>query len=167
MHDNHPRTQVWVDPKFQSRILLRVGIYILGCSLIVLHSAFFFELIWQNLGTGPHKSFLGSYCDFFARYAFMLFALALIMPAVLFDTLKFSHRVAGPLFRCRKTMQAMIDGRPVTEFTPRKHDLMEDLLQTFNGLIKEWNRRKCVIDEETAPCAEQETAITGQVCGHK
>jgi hypothetical protein len=38
-------------------------------------------------------------------------------------------------------MEEMASGKPVPEFVPRKHDLMRELFQAFNALIKEWNNR--------------------------
>jgi hypothetical protein len=38
-------------------------------------------------------------------------------------------------------MQEMAEGKPVPEFTPRRHDLMPELFEAFNCLIREWNAR--------------------------
>ena len=124
MPEIYNRVRLWVDPKFQAGLLLRVGLYLAAYGLVVLHIAFFFEFMWDKLGTMPQKAFLDAYADFFGRHAFILYGLLLIVPLVLADALKFSHRVAGPLHRCLKIMQDMTAGRPVSEFTPRKGDLI-------------------------------------------
>src|SRR5947207_11874011 len=65
--------------------------------------------------------------------------MVMILPAFLYDLLKFSHRVAGPLLRCRHLMNEMAAGKTVPEFKPRKYDLMKNFFDAFNALIKKWN----------------------------
>jgi hypothetical protein len=64
-----------------------------------------------------------------------------IAPLVLYDILKFSHRISGPLYRRRQVMRDMAAGKAVPEFRPRKHDLLADVYVDFNALIRSWNAR--------------------------
>jgi|GEM_PF-1493227 len=168
MPDIYNRVRIWVDPKFQARLLLRVGLYLAAYALVVLHIAFFFEFMWDKLGMAPQKAFLDAYADFFGRHAFILYGLVLIVPLVLADALKFSHRVAGPLHRCLKTMQDMTAGRPVSEFTPRKGDLMGHMSEAFNRLIQEWNMRLAqTAQRESAGHAEKPACSSRQPTGNE
>ena len=135
------RARYWVDSGFQLRLLLRMGLYVLGAVLVVLHVAFLFDMMWKTINQSGHSWFPDSYLDFFRRQQFLLLGLILLLPLLLRDMLKFSNRVAGPLFRCRKTLEEMARGKAVPEFTPRKHDLMPELFQAFNEVIREWNAR--------------------------
>jgi hypothetical protein len=67
--------------------------------------------------------------------------LVFLMAGYLLLWTKFSHRIAGPLFRCRQVMREMTEGKTVAEFKPRKHDLLDDFVRDFNSLIREWNTR--------------------------
>jgi hypothetical protein len=139
MGSEFKRRRLLVDPGFQLRLLLRTGLHLVGSVIVVLHVAFLFEMMMQFLQPGGPRSFLDSYVGFFRRHQFILLGLLLLLPFILYDVLKFSHRLAGPLFRCRRTMQEMALGKPVDEFHPRKHDLMRELFQAFNDLIRRWN----------------------------
>jgi hypothetical protein len=135
------RTRLWIDPAFQSRLLIRLCWYLFFYWIVIWHVGFLFQLVPELLSSNLTKQFSGLYADYFKRQLPLLYALVLVMPIILRDLLKFSHRIAGPLFRCRKVMNEMASGKPVSEFKPRKHDLMVELFQAFNRLIKEWNRR--------------------------
>jgi hypothetical protein len=141
MGRNYRRTRLWIDPPFQARLLLRMWLYLLLYTLIAWHLGFVFE-VTRELGTkGLGQGIDRLYLDFLGKQRPALAALVVLTPGILYDLLKFSHRVAGPLSRCRAVMQEMARGRPVAEFTPRKYDLMREMIRAFNDLIGEWNRR--------------------------
>jgi hypothetical protein len=117
MKHKYRRTQLWVDPPFQARLLLRMWCYLLVYTLIAWHLGFLFEAM-QELGrNGPGQGIDRLYLDFLGRQRPALAALVLLTPGILYDLLKFSHRVAGPLLRCRNLMQEMARGRPVASAT--------------------------------------------------
>jgi hypothetical protein len=141
MGTKHKRSRLWVDPGFQFRLQLRMGLYLLLYIGLVFFIDFVFQLMadfGNNITSTDHN---GRRIDFFGRQKHLLFALVVALPIILYDLLKFSHRVAGPLYRCRNLMQQMAGGEQVPEFKPRKHDLMRELFQAFNTLIKAWNSR--------------------------
>jgi len=142
MSSKYTRKRLWVDPGFQCRLLSRVGLYLIAYAVIVVHVAFLFELMWA-LVSAPRGVEWGTtfYLQFLHQFRFFFFGVSLVLPSILYDMLKFSHRVAGPLYRCRKTMLEMAAGKRVPEFKTRKHDLMPELFQAFNALIKECNAR--------------------------
>jgi hypothetical protein len=137
---NH-RARYWVDTGFQLRLLLRMGLYVLGTVLVVFHVAFVFEMMWKIISQSSHSWFLDSYLDFFGRQRFLLLGLVLLLPMLLRDMLKFSNRFAGPLYCCRRTLEEMASGKTVDELTPGKHELLPELFQAFNKVIQEWNAR--------------------------
>jgi hypothetical protein len=141
MGTKYKRSRLWVDPGFQFRLQLRMGFYLLFYIGLVLFIDFVFQLMadfGNNITRTGHD---GARLGFVERQKFLLYALVVSLPIILYSVLKFSHRLAGPLYRCRNLMQQMAGGKPVPEFKPRKHDLMPELFQAFNALIKEWNSR--------------------------
>ena len=135
------RTHYWVDPAFQLRLLVRLGLYFLLFIFAILHVSFFFEVLVQLAANGLGKGIGVLYLDFLGQQRPFLLASVLILPVIFHDMLKFSHRLAGPLYRARQLMRAMAAGKPAPEFTPRKHDLMREFSQAFQALIQEWNAR--------------------------
>jgi len=141
MRKPYKRTRLWVNAAFQSKVLLRLGLHLLLYALIVWCLAFFFAAIRSLMppaGTEPARSF---HAEFLHRQQPFLISLVLVVPLFVYDLIKFSHRIAGPLYRCRRVMRDMASGKVVPEFKPRKHDLMPELFHDFNVLIKAWNAR--------------------------
>jgi hypothetical protein len=141
MKRKYKRTRLLVDPSFQLRLGLRMCLYLLLYVFIVLIIAFVLQCLEGIASDGHPRTFVDFCREFFFREKGILHALLLAMPLCFYNLLKFSNRVAGPLYRCRKVMQEMATGKPVPEFTPRQHDLMPELFQAFNCLIREWNAR--------------------------
>jgi len=141
MKPPHHRTRLWVDPAFQLRLLVRMGVYFLVYAVVVWHVGFLMQLADAMLRTGLSKGFGSLYLGFIEQQRPLLYALVLVVPIIVNDLLRFSQRIAGPLYRCRKVMQEMAAGKRVPEFHPRKHDQMAELFEAFNAVIKEWNAR--------------------------
>jgi hypothetical protein len=150
------RKRIWVDPPFQGRLLLRLAFYLIAYIVVSWHLGFLFEAA-RDLAAGQGvKTFAHLYVESLLRQVPQMYAFVLLAPALLYDLLKFSHRVAGPLFRCRKVMQEMATGAVVPEFKPRKHDLMGELFAAFNALIRMHNARAGSTESEAGKGPEEE-----------
>ena len=136
------RKRLWINRAFQARLLTRLVVYLLVFFALVWHTCFVFEILpglvdSNNLGTGIG----GLYLQCLGRQKPLLLALLVTLPAALYDLLRFSHRIAGPLYRCQRVMEEMAAGRAVPEFAPRGGDHMPEFFEAFNALIQQWNAR--------------------------
>jgi hypothetical protein len=141
MKPQFKRTRLWVDPAFQSGLLLRMGLYLFLYAVTVLHVGFCFQVLTALGENGPRKGLGELYFQFVMQQRPLLIALIVTTPMTLYDLLKFSNRIAGPLIRCRRVMHAMASGKAVPQFEPRKRDFMRELFEAFNALIAVWNAR--------------------------
>jgi hypothetical protein len=135
------RTRLVVDPAVQFRLLGRLGAYLLIYTVTLLHVGFAIEVFEKVVIVEDGPLVTSLYLDYLVRQKSLLIGMALILPVLLYDLLKFSHRIVGPLFRIRRWMLDMAAGKAVREFVPRKHDLMTELFEAFNVLIKACNAR--------------------------
>ncbi len=142
MATEYKRKKMWVDGAFQARLLLRLGVYLLLYAAIALHVGFLMQLISQTVRSGVHQSALELYQDFMSQQRYLIYALIVLAPYMAWDMVKFSNRIAGPLLRCRRVMLEMAEGKPVSEFVPRRRDLMREFWPAFNALIRAWNVRR-------------------------
>jgi HAMP domain-containing protein len=140
MRTKYKRSRLWVDD-FQTRLLCRMGFYLLVYAVAVWHIGFAFDVLANVAANGFRKRFVELYLEYLATLKPLLLAYCVTAPLLLYDLLKFSNRIAGPLFRCRRVMDEMAAGKPATEFRPRQRDFMGDLFRAFNGLIRAWNAR--------------------------
>ncbi len=143
------RKRLWIKPAFQGRLLLHIGSYFLLYLLIICLMGFLLFL-QQSLVAKQVKSGIGPYATYLGELRPLLYASIILLPYFIYDLIKFSNRVAGPLYRLQKTMREMADGKPVQEFKPRKGDLMPEFFDDFNALLRTWNSR---FPTETTPAA--------------
>jgi hypothetical protein len=145
-----------------------MGLYLLFYVAFVWHVGFVFHAMREAATNGLSKGLGSLYVEFLQHQSSLLLALVLILPPILYDLLKFSNRIAGPLYRCRNVMRQIADGESVPEFEPRKGDQFREFFQTFNALIKVWNARLGAAEpraEETpgpldTSCAAPDRALT-------
>lgn len=165
MENVYNRTRLWVNAGFQSRFMVRVALYLIVSILLVLHAAFGIELLWVRIVGVQREPYLESYLGFLSTHRFILIGYSLFVPWVLFDILKFSHRIAGPLFRCRNMMLDMAAGKRVSEFQPRTNDLMPELFEAFNLLIKRCNANLDAKGVESSDSSETEPHLVLEPVG--
>jgi hypothetical protein len=139
MKQRFTRGRLWVDPPFQFRLLARLGCYFLLYIFVVIQVGFAFQVMADIAANGVRDGVAGLYLEYLSKQRVLLITLVVTAPIVIYSMLRFSHRVAGPLYRCRQVMEEMAEGNAVSQFVPRQGDLMRELLESFNGLIREWN----------------------------
>jgi len=129
-----------VDPRFQFRLVLRMAGYLVVYSLVAFHLFFLF----YAFGVATQKGVAVAYQEFLSYQKPFLTTLLLITPMVAYDLLKFSNRIVGPLYRCRRVMRDMAAGQAVAEFKARDQDFLDEFFTDFNALIKVWNAKVAV-----------------------
>jgi hypothetical protein len=90
------RTRIFVDPKVQGALALRVVLYWIVCILAVAVMLFCWELL-----TAPVRELSTRLNDMWFYYGPALVASFLLLPLVVIDIIRISHRFAGPLVRMR------------------------------------------------------------------
>ena len=96
MAAKHNRKRLWVDPPFQSRLLVRAALYLVAYVFVLWHISFFIELIVAIATDGLRDGVGSLYLAVLWKQRALLVALAVTAPMFLYDLLKFSHRIAGP-----------------------------------------------------------------------
>jgi hypothetical protein len=121
------RAQLFVDGPVQTtlirRCLLHWSCALIGCTLLLLY--------WSVLAN-PRQAFVTHVAELGYRYAPVLFALLVLLPFLLLDVIRVSHRIVGPMVRLRREMHALAQGRPVPPVKFRKYDFWHDLADDFN-----------------------------------
>ncbi|MBW3596276.1 MAG: hypothetical protein KY475_03260 [Planctomycetes bacterium] len=68
----------------------------------------------------------------FRRFGLVFAATAAVMPLVLFDVLRLSHRFAGPMFRLRQALRQAAEGENTPPLHFRDDDFWRDVAEDFN-----------------------------------
>lgn len=74
----------------------------------------------------------------------------LVFPIIYWDTHRFSHRIAGPIYRINDCMRKFIDREKVAPIKLRKNDFCKDLAENFNQLMQEYSMDKAHEEYETS-----------------
>jgi methyl-accepting chemotaxis protein len=129
------RYKVWVD-RFQTRLTLRISAY-LGVFLVVLFNLLFGWRLWVEGSGDVWDQFKRTSLD----YLPVLGCLLVLMPVMVWDAIRFTHRLVGPLVRFRRTMQDVAKGEAVRLMKLREGDYLTDLRDDFNVMLEALQRR--------------------------
>jgi hypothetical protein len=157
MGTRYLRKRLWIKPAFQGRLLLQMSSYFL-LYLLIIGLLGFLLFLYEALVTKQLKGGSTLYLAYFAQLRPLLIASVILLPYFIYDLIKFSNRVAGPLHRVQMVMREMAEGNTVQEFQPRKHDLMPEFFADFNVLVRACNSR--IAAETNAPSPSEQPEET-------
>lgn len=126
------RTKKLVNWNLQGPLLLRLVIY-----MIAYHAALICLLI-ITMGVQSSAAVLrdsplpATPALFRSQVAPLLLCMFLMMPFMLWDLMKLTHRVAGPLYRFETALRDFVRSGTLQTVRTRKGDLLNDFEQQFN-----------------------------------
>jgi hypothetical protein len=141
------RKSLFVDPKVQGALALRVVLYWAVCLITIT-----LMLLCWRIVTGPARLFYTHFDDMWFHYGPAMVASCLLLPLVIVDVIRVSNRFAGPMLRLRRSMKALARGEHVEPITFRDGDFWQDFADEFNTLLRR------VQGEPAPPAPESETA---------
>jgi nitrogen fixation/metabolism regulation signal transduction histidine kinase len=130
------RTKIWID-KFQTTLSIRLALYFL------VYQAAIWSLFWID---GRLVDFTKSIGGPAATFGFVLTPLAVVGLGLLFiyDAIKEAHRIVGPLYRIRKTMQSVTAGDEIRLIVLRKGDHLQELKDDVNAMLRALEERGAI-----------------------
>jgi hypothetical protein len=145
------RAIFFIDQEVQGALMLRVGYYWLFCLLSIA----LMVLCW-SVYTGPPRSFRELFVDLYQRHAPALAASLLLLPIVMLDVVRMSHRFVGPIVRLRGALRQLADGRPAQPINFRDQDFWRDLAVDFNRAAARVARESHELSRPTDEMPERE-----------
>lgn len=124
------RRQQFVNPKLQGAFLLQLLLHwglFLTAAVVML-------TVWQVL-SGPLRPVREHMAIMWERFQPVGVVLVLLMPAFLLDSIKLSHRVAGPMVRLRREFQNLAAGKFVAPVRFRDKDFFHEVADDFNKAV--------------------------------
>jgi methyl-accepting chemotaxis protein len=142
------RKKVWVDP-FQTRLSMRIGGYLAVFFVVFLN----FLFAWKMIDEGPSDP-AQQFLDTLQTNLPVIICLLVLVPVMAWDTIRFSHRLVGPLMRFRKTMQAIADGEAIRPLKLREGDYLTEVRDDFNKMLEELQKRGVAVIKPADPAHE-------------
>ncbi len=144
------RRQLFVDPKVQGALILRVVTYWIICVVTIT----LMILCWRIV-TGPARPFYLHFDDMWFHFGPALVASFLLLPLVIYDIVQMSNRFCGPLFRLRRSIRALARGEHVAPISFRDGDFWPEFAQEFNMLLVKFQPEQPPVE---SPSPEEEPA---------
>jgi methyl-accepting chemotaxis protein len=148
------RKKVWIDP-FQTRLTLRIAAY-LFVFLFVFCNLLFAWKMWSEGPIDPAGQFIATLKE--NAPAFIL--LVVLVPVMAWDTIKFSHRLVGPLVRFRQTIQAIARGEAVRPVKLREGDHLTEMRDEFNHMLEELQKQGVPVLKPSDPGSVEQSKKT-------
>jgi hypothetical protein len=147
---NDERTKIWIDP-FQTRLSLRIGGYLTVVFVVFCN----FLFAWKMIVEGPVDPWL-QFLDTLRENLPVFICLLVLMPVMAWDTIRFSHRLVGPIVRFRKALQEMARGEPVRPVKLREGDYLTHLRDDFNKMLEELQKRGVPVIKPADPAKDED-----------
>lgn len=126
------RTRTLIDREVQGSLLRRVAfhwIVFFACNTVAL-------TLWIRLFELPDAPWNESAMEMVRRFFPFFVITAALIPAFVLDTLKLSHRFAGPITRLRSTLVDLKEGRAVSPLRFRESDFWQEIASNFNEVMR-------------------------------
>jgi len=143
------RRRIWID-RLQTYLFLRMVAY----CVILLVGLLAAERLGRHLFAAV-EYMTGSGWNLFYSLPVNL-TLVCLLAIYVVDMLRFTHRFAGPIYRFRKTIQAISRGEPVDLVRLRKGDFLTEMRDEFNEMLKALEERGLVVVKSEDEKSEQE-----------
>jgi hypothetical protein len=140
----HARRRIFVDPKVQGALVLRVAFY----WVVSLITITLMLLCWRIL-TGPPQMFSTHAGFMWAQYGPALIASFVIVPLVMIDIIRMSNRLVGPILRLRRSMRALATGEEVRPIHFREGDFWKEFADEFNSVVDRVQRAPLAVEPDT------------------
>ena len=138
------RKRLFVDPKVQGALVVRVILYWVVCLITIT-----LMLICWRIVTGPARPFYTHFDDLWFFHGPAVIASFILLPLVVLDIVRLSNRFAGPMLRLRRSLRALARGEHVEPLEFRDADYWHEFADEFNALLKR-------VQQAPPPAAEHE-----------
>ncbi|GAB5405500.1 MAG: hypothetical protein Aurels2KO_37310 [Aureliella sp.] len=144
------RGKLFIDPVVQGALVKRLVIHWLLFLTVTCVCIFAMEAM---LGE-PAASFAERLNSVWNKYGIMVLIMFAILPTFIYDTIKLSHRFAGPIYRLRSTFKLLAGGTKISQIKFREHDFWTEMAADFNTVLKrleDSERRVAELEQNHTP----------------
>ncbi|MFW6114236.1 MAG: hypothetical protein ACOC7K_00680 [bacterium] len=145
---NNRRKKHFIDSAVQGALLKRIVQH----WFVFFTVAFFALPLWHVMQMTDFSQSLGSLLVEGWRASIpTLLLLVAMLPIFVWDTLKLSHRFAGPMYRIHGTIRSLIAGEEFQPIRLRGGDFWKDVAADFNTMVEQLRSQTTDSEPSTAP----------------
>lgn len=134
-------------PSLRSRFFIDSPVQMMLVGRVLFHWLIFFGLFFLTLLTieyflrDPGVTLLDCVSNIRSKHSVVIVLSIALLPVFLYDTIKMSNRFVGPIYRFRKNLKSLAEGKAVEEMSFRTKDFWADLSSDFNQVAKRLNQQ--------------------------
>ena len=133
MGHRRQRRRLFIDLPVQGTLLIRAVFF----WMVTILSQVVMVLVMAMMTSSSITDFKIRGQQLWWHLELVMLASVLILPAILLDVLRLSHRWVGPIFRLRASLQALNRGETVEPIAFRDGDFWQELAGEFNQAADE------------------------------
>jgi len=134
---NRKRRIYFIEKSFQARFILKFCALVAIAGLLTIGILYLFALHSTTVSIVNSRVVVRTTADFILPILIQTVVIVTLVLclATIAVTLFVSHKIAGPLYRFKKAMQALAEGNFSSDFRIRHLDQLQDLAEAFNAMI--------------------------------
>jgi hypothetical protein len=148
---HNQRKRIWID-RYQTVLTGRILFYILAYQVALWAILFSVQIFWHGMESAGGQTVS-------PRFGLIaLFVLLALLTVMTLDAVRYLHRFVGPIYRFRKTIQAIAGGEPVDKVKLRKNDYLKEFMVDMNEMIDYLEMKGAIVVKTNQPAEEQAAA---------
>lgn len=151
------RRRIFIDFPVQGSLVLRILAYWCACVALQTGVIVLVALLWD-----PADEFYGRLDQLWSYLKLSAIASLFVLPIVVLDVVRLSHRWSGPIFRLRKSLRSLAKGEEVAAIQFRQGDYWQELAEDFNVVAARLKALERAQPRQRQPEAEPEEETVGQ-----
>ena len=130
------RRNYFIDKPFQTKFIIKFCAIVIVSSMIIGASLFYLSRGFTTVAIESAHVIVKSTSDFMLPITVEILILATVFSAVLVIllTLLTSHKIAGPLYRLKKDIEAFKNGQLNLSFKTRKTDQLQEMAEALSEM---------------------------------
>jgi hypothetical protein len=141
------RTKKFIDVNVQGSLARRIIFHWLLFLLVASLASFILQVL-----SNPFRPLTAHLRDMWWTHGPFLLVLVFLLPVFVVDSIKLSHRFAGPIYALRRAMRDIVQGKPPRKLKFRRHDFWHDLAEDYNAMLL---RLELLNDEAELPVNDE------------
>jgi hypothetical protein len=124
------RTKHFIDSNVQGALARRIIVHWLAFLSVASFVAFVLQVL-----SNPFRPLPEHLQDLWWSQGPFLVVMVFLLPVFILDSIKLSHRFAGPIFSLRRTIRAVAQGEAPRKLKFRKLDFWHELADDYNAML--------------------------------
>jgi len=147
---NPRRKKKFIDACVQGTLARRIIVHWLVFLLVASLAAFVLQVL-----SNPFQPLSTHVQNLWWTHGPFLLVMVFLLPVFVVDTIKISHRFAGPIFSLRRALREIAQGKPPRKLKFRRHDFWHELADDYNAMLT----RLELLDDDGEPVDAEEHAV--------